>query len=226
MLPFSLLVLHFLSLHKGPGLFWIQFAASQYFPLRFAFFCLRNPTALRNVAELRTKWGDDSVGNVLAAGLRIWVRIPRTHVESWMLWLTLVILVMSRREEETRKSLDACCELLWSTLWGSRPVSNTVANRRCEVPEECNLRLFSNLHMYTQAHSCTDTHTENMYIHMRANAQAHQFQNETWVKIVKNKKNKKNKYYEISSATQWKLLCPLPERGDAAAHSLPKSVLG
>lgn len=79
-------------------------------------------------------------------------------------------------------------KLLWSTWWGSRPVSNTVANRRCKVPEECNLRLFSNLHMYTQAHLCTDTHTQNMHIHMHANAQTHQFQNEIWVKIVKKKK--------------------------------------
>lgn len=78
-------------------------------------------------------------------------------------------------------------KLLWSTWWGSRPVSNTVANRRCKVPEECNLRLFSNLHMYTQAHLCTDTHTQNMHIHMHANAQTHQFQNEIWVKIVKKK---------------------------------------
>lgn len=39
---------------------------SQYSSFRFAFFCLRNPTALRNVAELRTTWGDGSVGNVLA----------------------------------------------------------------------------------------------------------------------------------------------------------------
>jgi hypothetical protein len=47
-------------------LFSIQFAASQYSPFRFAFFCLKNPTSLRNIAELRTRWGEDSVGNVLA----------------------------------------------------------------------------------------------------------------------------------------------------------------
>lgn len=106
-----------------------------------------------------------------------------------MLWLTLVILVMVRRGEETRKSLYACCPSysgllgevpgLWATLLqtgDAKFLKNVTWD--CSPTSTC-----------THAHWCTDTHTQNMHIHMHANAQTHQFQNEIWVKIVKKKKS-------------------------------------
>lgn len=149
-------------------LFLIQFAASQYFPLRFTFFCLRNPTALRNVAELRTKWGDDSVGNVLAAGLRIWVRIPRTHVKSRMFVANTCNPGMVRREEETRKSLDACCPSysgllgevpgLWATL-----LQTGEAKFLKNVTWDC-----SPTSTCTHTHTRAQTHTQREHAHTHA----------------------------------------------------------